>query len=128
MRGKTAAEVRARVAGGRGVGEALEALVPHKVFEGNRPTNSILFRQLDPRTLGLLIALYEHKIFTQGMIWNINSFDQWGVELGKQLAKVILPELGEASAPAGHDSSTSCPDRGVQGVALEYLHTLYCWD
>ena len=74
-------------------GEALEKLVPHKVFTGNRPTNSILFQKLTPRTLGSLIALYEHKIFTQGIIWNINSFDQWGVELGKQLAKAILPEL-----------------------------------
>ena len=95
------------IAGGGIIGEALEALVPHKVFEGNRPTNSILFRKLDPRTLGLLIALYEHKVFVQGIIWNINSFDQWGVELGKQLAKVILPELGEASAPVGHDLSTA---------------------
>lgn len=107
MRGKTAEEVRAELQGAGVVGAALEALVPHKVFEGNRPTNSILFRKLDPRTLGLLIALYEHKVFVQGVIWNINSFDQWGVELGKQLAKVILPELGEASAPVGHDSSTS---------------------
>jgi len=107
MRGKTAEEVRAELQGSGVVGEALEALVSHKVFEGNRPTNSILFRKLDPRTLGLLIALYEHKVFVQGIIWNINSFDQWGVELGKQLAKVILPELGEASAPVGHDSSTA---------------------
>jgi glucose-6-phosphate isomerase len=107
MRGKTAEEVRAELQGAGVIGDALEALVPHKVFEGNRPTNSVLFRKLDPRTLGLLIALYEHKVFVQGIIWNINSFDQWGVELGKQLAKVILPELGEASAPAGHDSSTA---------------------
>jgi glucose-6-phosphate isomerase len=107
MRGKRAEEVRAELQGAGIIGEALEALVPHKVFEGNRPTNSILFRKLDPRTLGLLIALYEHKVFVQGIIWNINSFDQWGVELGKQLAKVILPELGEASAPVGHDSSTA---------------------
>jgi glucose-6-phosphate isomerase len=107
MRGKNAEEVRAELQSAGVTGAALEALVPHKVFEGNRPTNSILFRKLDPRTLGLLIALYEHKVFTQGIIWNINSFDQWGVELGKQLAKVILPELGEASAPTGHDSSTA---------------------
>jgi len=87
--------------------EEIAALVPHKVFEGNRPTNSILFKKLDPRTLGRLIALYEHKIFTQGVIWNINSFDQWGVELGKQLAKAILPEL-EGDAPVtSHDSSTN---------------------
>jgi glucose-6-phosphate isomerase len=107
MRGKNAEEVRAELQSAGVTGAALQSLVPHKVFEGNRPTNSILFRKLDPRTLGLLIALYEHKVFTQGIIWNINSFDQWGVELGKQLAKVILPELGEASAPTGHDSSTA---------------------
>lgn len=107
MRGKTAEEVRAELQGAGLIGDALEALVPHKVFEGNRPTNSILFRRLDPHTLGMLIALYEHKVFTQGIVWNINSFDQWGVELGKQLAKAILPELSEASPPAGHDSSTS---------------------
>jgi glucose-6-phosphate isomerase len=77
------------------------------VFEGNRPTNSILFRRLDPATLGKLIALYEHKIFTQGVIWDINSFDQWGVELGKQLAKVILPQLAGSKPIASHDSSTN---------------------
>ena len=107
MRGKTAEEVRAELQGAGVIGEALEALVPHKVFEGNRPTNSILFRRLDPHTLGMLIALYEHKVFVQGIVWNINSFDQWGVELGKQLAKAILPELSEASPPTGHDSSTA---------------------
>jgi len=81
--------------------------VPHKVFEGNRPTNSILVRKITPHTLGALIALYEHKIFVQGVVWNVNSFDQWGVELGKQLAKAILPELeGEAPATA-HDASTN---------------------
>jgi hypothetical protein len=74
-------------------GEALAALLPHKVFPGNRPTNSLLYQKLDPRTLGKLIALYEHKIFVQGIIWNVNSFDQWGVELGKKLANAILPEL-----------------------------------
>ena len=70
-----------------------EKLIPHKIFEGNRPTNSIFIQKLTPRTLGSLVAMYEHKIFVQGVIWNINSYDQWGVELGKQLAKVILPEL-----------------------------------
>ena len=80
---------------------------PHKVFEGNRPTNSILFRKLTPQVLGSLIAMYEHKIFVQGVIWNIFSFDQWGVELGKQLAKKILPEL-EGNAPVNsHDPSTN---------------------
>ena len=68
--------------------------MPHKVFEGNRPTTTILYDRLTPFALGRLIALYEHKIFTQGIVWHINSFDQWGVELGKQLANVILPELG----------------------------------
>ncbi len=72
-----------------------EKLMPHKIFEGNRPTNSILFQKADPKTLGSLIAMYEHKIFVQGVIWNIFSFDQWGVELGKQLAQKILPELAD---------------------------------
>ncbi len=107
MRGKTAAEVRTELEAGGLSGPALEALVPHKVFDGNRPTNSILVRQIDPFTLGLLIALYEHKIFVQGIIWQINSFDQWGVELGKQLAKAILPELEKAEPVNTHDSSTN---------------------
>ena len=105
--GKTADEARAELEREGLSGAALEALLPHKVFEGNRPTNSILFRRLDPATLGKLIALYEHKIFTQGVLWEINSFDQWGVELGKQLAKVILPELAGAEPVASHDSSTN---------------------
>ncbi|MDR3330670.1 MAG: glucose-6-phosphate isomerase [Endomicrobium sp.] len=83
----------------------IEALTPHKVFEGNKPTNSILIDNLTPKTLGALIALYEHKIFTQGVIWRINSFDQWGVELGKVLANVILPEL-KGFADNKHDNST----------------------
>ncbi|WP_108648921.1 glucose-6-phosphate isomerase [Dongshaea marina] len=82
-------------------------LVPFKVFEGNRPTNSILFKELNPKTLGALIAMYEHKIFTQGVIWNIFSFDQWGVELGKQLANQILPELADKAEVSSHDSSTN---------------------
>jgi glucose-6-phosphate isomerase len=107
MKGKIKAEVRAELeAQGLG-GEALEDLVPHKVFNGNRPTNSILVRKFDPHTLGMLIALYEHKIFTQGVIWGVNSFDQWGVELGKQLAKVILPELQGDDKVSSHDSSTN---------------------
>ena len=85
--------------------EQVEMLTPHKTFEGNRPTNSILIDKLTPKTLGSLIALYEHKIFVQGVIWNINSYDQWGVELGKQLASVILPEL-ERVEPGEHDCST----------------------
>ena len=107
MRGKTADEARAELEKAGMTGDTLEKLVPHKVFTGNRPTNSILFQKLTPRTLGRLIALYEHKIFTQGMIWNINSFDQWGVELGKQLAKAIQPELEAEGEITSHDSSTN---------------------
>lgn len=87
--------------------EQVKDLVPFKVFEGNRPTNSILFKQMTPKTLGALIAMYEHKIFVQGIIWNIFSFDQWGVELGKQLANKILPELNSAAVVTSHDSSTN---------------------
>jgi glucose-6-phosphate isomerase len=98
--GKTAEEVRAE--GTR------EDLVPHRVFEGNRPSNTILAEVVDPKTLGNLVALYEHSVFTQGVIWNINPFDQWGVELGKVLAQRIIPELESKGAPAlGHDSSTN---------------------
>jgi glucose-6-phosphate isomerase len=111
MKGKTPDEVRAElkaeVAKGNLKAEEIEPLVPQKTFTGNRPTNSIFFQKLTPRTLGMLIAMYEHKIFTQGVIWGINSFDQWGVELGKQLAKVILPELSAAGDVASHDSSTN---------------------
>ena len=107
MKGKTDAEVRAELTHDGVTGEAQDKLTPHKVFTGNRPTNSILFQKLTPRTLGSLIAMYDHKIFTQGIIWNINSFDQWGVELGKQLAKVILPELDGSGPVTGHDSSTN---------------------
>jgi glucose-6-phosphate isomerase len=82
-------------------------LLPHKVFPGNRPTNTLLYRKLTPRTLGRLIALYEHKVFVQGVIWNVNSYDQWGVELGKQLAKVILPEIKVDRPAKGHDASTN---------------------
>ncbi|NOZ85649.1 MAG: glucose-6-phosphate isomerase [Deltaproteobacteria bacterium] len=87
--------------------ERIERLLPFKVFKGNRPTNSILVKKLTPRTLGSLIAMYEHKIFVQGVIWNIFSFDQWGVELGKQLAGNILPELKDDKAVTSHDSSTN---------------------
>ncbi|HZH27601.1 MAG TPA: glucose-6-phosphate isomerase [Azospirillaceae bacterium] len=107
MRGKTEAEARAELEAQGLTGPAADALVPHKVFPGNRPSNTILFRRLDPATLGALIALYEHKVFVQGVVWRINSFDQWGVELGKQLAKPILAEL-EAGRPSGnHDASTT---------------------
>ncbi|ELR70781.1 Glucose-6-phosphate isomerase [Fulvivirga imtechensis AK7] len=106
MNGKSEEEVIAEL---KGIvpDEELETLKPFKVFEGNRPTNSILFKKLDPRTLGCLIAMYEHKIFVQGVIWNIYSFDQWGVELGKQLAKKILPELFGKDEVQSHDSSTN---------------------
>ena len=108
MRGKTADEARTELVAQGIAGEALDALVPHKVFPGNRPTTTILFDRLDPRTLGALIALYEHRIFVMGSIWGINSFDQWGVELGKQLARAILPELAADAPPAtAHDASTN---------------------
>jgi glucose-6-phosphate isomerase len=82
-------------------------LVPHKVFEGNKPSTTILAEELTPRSLGRLIALYEHKVFVQGVIWNVNSFDQWGVELGKVLAKRIIGELAEAKPKLAHDGSTT---------------------
>jgi glucose-6-phosphate isomerase len=107
MTGKSAEAVRDEL-GRQGLsGQALEQAVPHRTFSGNRPTNSLLYAELTPRTLGRLIALYEHKIFVQGVIWQINSFDQWGVELGKQLAKVILPELAGPLPVTGHDGSTN---------------------
>jgi len=106
MRGKTSTEVRAEL-GKQGLsGAALEALAPHKVFPGNRPSNSIVLEQLTPRTLGALIALYEHKVYVQGSIWGINSFDQWGVELGKQLAQRVLEDLAAPEEPSEHDAST----------------------
>jgi len=107
MNGKTEEEVRAEFEGSGKTKEEIEAIAPFKVFEGNRPSNSILFKKLTPRTLGSLIAMYEHKIFAQGVIWNIFSFDQWGVELGKQLAKKILPELAGSESVSSHDSSTN---------------------
>ena len=98
--GKTAEEVKAEGTPDR--------LVPHRVFEGNRPSNTILADRLTPESLGKLVALYEHSVFTQGVIWNINSFDQWGVELGKVLAQRIFPELESEAEPAlNHDSSTN---------------------
>jgi glucose-6-phosphate isomerase len=106
MVGKSEAVVRSELEGSMDAA-SLDKLVPHKVFEGNRPTNAFLFKSLTPRTLGALIGLYEHKIFVQGWLWNINSFDQWGVELGKQLAKAILPELQSDADIASHDSSTN---------------------
>ena len=107
MKGKTETEARAELQASGLSGDELTNLLPHKVFPGNRPTNSIFFKKLTPRTLGSLIAMYEHKIFVQGIIWNVNSFDQWGVELGKQLAKTILPELTGSKEVSTHDSSTN---------------------
>jgi glucose-6-phosphate isomerase len=106
MKGKTPEQVREEFAAA-GNNNPSEMLVAAKTFVGNRPSNSFLFKQLTPETLGSLIALYEHKIFTQGVIWNINSFDQWGVELGKQLAKAIEPELNDPSPVTSHDASTN---------------------
>jgi glucose-6-phosphate isomerase len=97
--GKTAEEVKAE--------RVPDWLVPHRVFEGNRPSSTILVNRLTPETLGKLVALYEHAVFTQGTIWRINSFDQWGVELGKALAQRIVPELDVKTSPSlRHDSST----------------------
>ncbi len=107
MKGKTPDEARAELVAAKLPPERIEALVPHKTFTGNRPTTSIVVQKLTPRTLGSLIAMYEHKIFVQGIVWNIYSFDQWGVELGKQLASRILPELAGDAPVASHDASTN---------------------
>jgi len=107
--GRTAEEVKAEGTPAR--------LVPHKVFEGNRPSNTLLARRLTPETLGALVALYEHSVFTQGVVWEINPFDQWGVELGKMLAQRIVPELEEEEEPAlTHDSSTNALIRRYRGM------------
>ena len=107
LKGKTREEVIEELKKEGKSDNEIQRLAPHKVFEGNRPTNSILFKKLTPKVLGSLIAMYEHKIFVQGVIWNIFSFDQWGVELGKQLAKKILPELSGTHPVTTHDSSTN---------------------
>ncbi len=107
MNGKTEAEVRAELEKSGLKEEEIKTLLPYKVFTGNRPTNSFLVKEITPRSLGSLVALYEHKIFVQGVIWNIYSFDQWGVELGKQLANKILPELESADVVTSHDASTN---------------------
>jgi len=107
MKGKTEEEARTELEKSGMAANKIAALTPHKQFTGNRPTNSIVFQKLTPFTLGMLIALYEHKIFVQGVIWNINSYDQWGVELGKQLANVIVKELDTKDPVASHDSSTN---------------------
>ncbi|CAH4023736.1 unnamed protein product [Pieris brassicae] len=107
MKGKTAAEAEGELKKSGMAPEAISKILPHKVFKGNRPTNSIVVKKVTPFTLGVLIAMYEHKIFTQGVIWDINSFDQWGVELGKQLAKAIEPELLDGTKVSSHDPSTN---------------------
>ena len=107
MLGKNKDEVRTGLETEGLSGDALEALLPHKVFPGNRPSNSILFQKLLPHTLGALIAIYEHKVYVQSVVWNLNAFDQWGVELGKQLAGKILPELMRDGEVTSHDSSTN---------------------
>jgi len=107
MKGKTAEEVEAELGAAGLSGPELERQVPARIFEGNRPTSSFLFRKLTPETLGSLIALYEHKIFTQGAIWDVNSFDQMGVELGKQLARAIRSELDGDGEVTTHDASTN---------------------
>jgi glucose-6-phosphate isomerase len=105
MNGKSMEDVESELA--KLSPEQRKAIAPFKVFEGNRPTNSILIKKITPFELGKLIAAYEHKIFVQGVIWNIYSFDQWGVELGKQLANRILPELITPEPVETHDSSTN---------------------
>ncbi len=107
MNGKTKAEATEDLKASGKSREEIAKLLPFKVFEGNRPTNSFLMKKITPRALGSLLAMYEHKIFAQGIIWNIYSFDQWGVELGKQLAKKILPELEDENVVKSHDSSTN---------------------
>lgn len=107
MKGKTIEEVNQEMKDSNVPADQIEKIAPHKVFKGNRPSNSILLPKVTPFTLGALIAVYEHKIFVQGSIWDINSYDQWGVELGKQLAKAIESELRASSKVANHDSSTN---------------------
>jgi glucose-6-phosphate isomerase len=107
MRGKSEPEARIELEAAGHSGIDLKMLLPHKIFPGNRPTNTIVLDELNPFTLGSLVALYEHKVFIQGVVWNINSFDQWGVELGKQLAKAILPEFDSDASVQSHDASTN---------------------
>ncbi len=107
MRGKTPEEVRVELVAAKTPADQIEALVPQKTFTGNRPTSSIVVQKITPKTLGSLVAMYEHKIFTQGIVWDIYSFDQWGVELGKQLAQKILPELAGDAPVTSHDVSTN---------------------
>ena len=107
MRGKTAEEAETEMRDAGMSEERIAGLLPHKLFPGNRPTNTIVFSEINPFNLGSLVAMYEHKVFVQGVVWGINSFDQWGVELGKQLAKAILPEIQRGTDAISHDSSTN---------------------
>jgi glucose-6-phosphate isomerase len=106
LRGKTAEEALAEARAQGLSGEDAARLAAHRTFPGNRPSNTIVLPRLDPRSVGALVALYEHKVFVQGAMWNVNSFDQWGVELGKQLAKGVLEDLEQGKASTGHDPST----------------------
>merc|ERR1712000_516362 len=106
MQGKTFEECYADLEGKVSDESERKALAQHKTMPGNKPSNTILFDKLDPQTLGALVAMYEHKVFVQGVIWQVNSFDQWGVELGKQLAKALLPELSGDAQVTSHDAST----------------------
>ena len=124
MRGKSADEVREEMQA-QGIPVAdIEALVPHRTFTGNRPSNTILMDALNPATLGALIALYEHKVFTQGVLWGVNSFDQWGVELGKVMARNIQSELTISAQPHRHDSSTN----GLIALAREVQNMGVCFE
>jgi glucose-6-phosphate isomerase len=107
MRGRTAEEAADALAAAGSSGEELAAQIPHRVLPGNQPSNALVYERLTPRVLGALIALYEHKVFVQSVCWGINPFDQWGVELGKQMAAVILPELRSEEEAVGHDVSTN---------------------
>lgn len=107
MRGRTEEEAASEMHSHGMAEEQINSLLPYRSFDGNKPSNMLLYKTTDPKTLGALIALYEHKIFVQGVIWNINSFDQWGVELGKQLANCIIEQLNDEDMVASHDASTN---------------------
>jgi glucose-6-phosphate isomerase len=107
MRGKTADEAQAEMKTQGLSPREIKALLPHKLFPGNRPSSMLMLQRLDPHTLGALLAAYEHKTFVEGMLWDINPFDQWGVEYGKQLTKVIEKDLAAAAPPGSHDCSTN---------------------
>jgi glucose-6-phosphate isomerase len=117
MQGRSIEEVREKLEAQNLSPGAIETPAPHKVFEGNRPSSTFLYKKMSPRVLGQLIALYEHKVFVQGVIWNINSFDQWGVELGKELANTLTPIIAEAGRSTEElDASTA----GLVAAARAY--------